>query len=98
LVYWRTRSTRGATWRRRKSFTRDAGAADQVNEAARIAGDEFQPAIGTGGRNKEYGVEIAGPHGVHVLAGFFDAGIDEEAAIDAGVFGGTGEAVDARSG
>ena len=61
----------------------DAGARDQIDEAARILRDQLQASVGAGGRGQKYGVETGGAHDVHVRAGFFDAGVGEQAAVDA---------------
>ena len=55
----------------------------------------MQAALGAGGRGEEDGVEAGGAHDLHVVAGFFDAGVGEQAAVDAGGFGVARELVEA---
>ncbi len=65
-------------------FARDSGARDEIDEPAGIFGDQFQTAFGAGGRGEEDGVEAGVAHHFDVIAGFFDAGVGEQAAIDSG--------------
>ena len=73
----------------------DTGARDQIDETSGVLRHEFNAAFGAGGRGEEDGIQAVAMHGVYVGFGFFDAGVDEQAAIDAGGRGVGGEAFQA---
>ena len=55
----RVRPAGRRTLERRVLLAGDAGARDQIDEAAGVLRDQLQAALGAGGRGEEYGVETA---------------------------------------
>ena len=62
----------------------DAGAGYEIYEAGGVLRHELDAVRSAGGRGEEDGVEAVAMHGGDVGFRLFDAGVDEEAAIDAG--------------
>ena len=65
----------------------DAGAGNQIDEAAGVFGDQFQALFGAGGGGEEDGVEAGFAHDLYVVAGLFHADVGKQAAVDSGGFG-----------
>ena len=75
---------RGDGCRERILLAGDAGARDQIDETGGVLRHQFDAPLGAGGRGEEDGVEAVAMHGGHVGLRLFDAGVGEQAAIDAG--------------
>jgi len=75
----------------------DAGAETMVDEPAGVFGHQAQSSRAAGGAARKTVSRPAGAHDLDVGAGFFDAGVDEQASVDAGGFGVGGELFRYRS-